>query len=191
MIKRRNFVLIILICVACLLSTTAIISFAVAYKQNREQLTTEIGTVKVVSVVNPTESTKLEYKTTETTNVNVSINLDCNVNAVVRVKISPRFYDENDRQVVIPNSLIYNVNDHQGRWISDTNNMCFYFANSVKDIEVLDFLKSISFNTHEYFNYKFDLVIEADILQTVGIDYSNHPWKENAPQEWLNIVKEI
>ena len=141
MIKRRNFVLIILICVACLLSTTAIISFAVAYKQNREQLTTEIGTVKVVSVVNPTESTKLEYKTTGTTNVNVSINLDCNVNAVVRVKISPRFYDENDRQVVIPNSLIYNVNDHQGRWISDTNNMCFYFANSVKDIEVLDFLK--------------------------------------------------
>lgn len=188
--KRKNLVMILLICIACFLSTTAIVSFAVAYKQNQEKHTTTIGRTKIVSIDNSTLS-KLEYKTSGSSEAHIKINLDCNVDAVIRVKVSPRFYDENDRIIVVPNNLEYVFDSTKGTWTADQNNMCFYFNGSVKDLTEIDFIREIKFSNHNYENYKFDLIVEADILQMAVIDYSNHPWKDNAPQEWINLSKNI
>lgn len=188
--KRKNLVMILLICIACFLSTTAVVSFAVAYKQNQERHTTTIGRTKITSIDNTTLS-KLEYKKSGSSEAHIKINLDCNVDAVIRVKVSPRFYDENDRIIVVPNNLEYVFDFMQGDWIADENNMCFYFNKSVKNMTELDFIREIKFSNHNYENYKFDLIVEADILQMSVIDYSNHPWKDNAPQEWINLIKNM
>ena len=188
--KRKNLVIIILLCIACFLSTTAIVSFAVAYKINQEKHYSTIGKTEVVSIENSTLS-KLEYKTSGSSEAHIKINLDCNVDAVLRVKVSPRFYDENDRIVVVPNTLEYVFDFMQGTWTADENNMCFYFNGSVKGIAELDFIREIRFSNHNYENLKFDLVIEVDVLQMTAVDYSNHPWKDNAPQEWINLIKNI
>ena len=46
--KRKNLVMILLICIACFLSTTAVVSFAVAYKINQERHYSSIGKTEVV-----------------------------------------------------------------------------------------------------------------------------------------------
>ena len=170
------------------------IAYAYIYRQREIEGNSKVGHCEIVSISNPTAERKINIAAGESQDLKISISLDCNINAVVRVKITPKYYDSFDRTVILPNNIIYNTNTSQGNWMADEFNLCFYFDNTVKNIETLDFINSISFNQQNiglYQNHYLDFVIEADILQTSAIDYDNHPWKDNAPQEWLNKVKLI
>lgn len=190
MVKNR----IIIFAVACTICVMAFITggliFALKYKENNIDYGSKVGEAKIVSVSNSTTNQKIELVLGSSQNVNININLKSSVDGVVRVKIAPRFYDEFDNIVVVPNSLTYVFETSQGDWVSDESYSCFYFNESTKNISTLNFLKSVTIpNDSALSGYKLDFVVEADILQIDGIDYNNHPWKDNAPIDWLNKFK--
>lgn len=155
---------------------------------------TQIGKVSVISVSNPTTSNKIDFVAGQNIEVPISINLDCNVDAVLRVKIAARYFDKNDRLIYLANNLTYNLNTSQGTYTSDGFDLCFYFNGSIKDITTLNFLTSVTCGddpSNEYSDVSIDFVIEVDTLQMKGIDYDNHPWKDNAPVEWINLIKNL
>ena len=164
------------------------------HRQHEIESTTKIGHAEIVSISNPSKQNKISITDSNSKDLQISINLDCNIDAVVRVKISPRYYDDFDRVVVLPNNIIYSTNSTQGNWIADSSNMCFYFNKSVKNISTLYFLDTFSLKSEsidDYLNCSVDFIVEVDILQTSAIDYDNHPWKSNAPEAWLEQVKSI
>ena len=193
----KNIKKIILISILLFLSLSVVggtIAYAYIYRQREIEGNSKVGHCEIVSIQNPTVENKINIGNGEDKSLNISISLDCNINAVVRVKITPKYYDSFDRTVVLPNNIIYNTDSSQGNWMADEFNMCFYFDNSVKNIETLSFSNSISFSQENialYQDHFLDFVIEADILQTSAVDYSNHPWKDNAPEEWIEKVKLI
>ena len=192
MIKNRIFIFIVAcaLCIITLASGTLI--YALKYKEKNVSYGTQVGQAKIVSINNSTKTSKIELSANSSHQINVSVNLSCNVDGVVRVKVSPRFYNELDQLTVLPNNLTYVFNETQGQWLSDANYMCFYFNETVKNISTLNFLSSILTPNNELLNgYKLDLVVEAEILQLNGVDYANHPWKDNAPAEWLNKFKNL
>ena len=154
----------------------------------------KVGHAEIVSIENPSLTNKVVFGSGEDVPLLISLNLDCNVDAVVRVKIAPKYYDSFDRTVSLPNNIIYNFDSSIGEWVSDGFNMCFYLDASVKDLETLKIMNTISFSQDDVSLYEgcsIEFVVEADILQTKGIDYENHPWKDNAPSAWLEKVKTI
>ena len=170
------------------------IAFAYIYRERKIDGTSKVGHCQIVSISNPTLDQKINIENGVDKNLNISISLDCNINAVVRIKITPKYYDSFPRTVVFPNNIIYGTDTTEGNWIADDFNMCFYFDSSVKGIQTLNFINTISFNQENidlYQNHYLDFVVEADILQTSAIDYNNHPWKDNAPEQWLEKVKLI
>ena len=193
----KNMKKIILISILVFLSLSVVggtIAYAYIYRQKEIEGNSKVGHCQIVSISNPTKETKLNIGNGESQDLTISVNLDCNINAVVRIKISPKYYDSFDRTVTLPNNVIYNTDTSKGNWMADEFNMCFYFDASVKNIQTLNFTNSISFNQENidlYKNLSLDFIIEADILQTSAIDYNNHPWKDNAPSQWLEKVKSI
>ena len=85
-------------------------------------------------------------------------NLDCNVDAVVRVKIVHVYYDEFENVVVLPNNIIYNTDSTFGNWVKDESNMCFYFDESVKNFRELIVINSISLLIMVQFHPKLHLM---------------------------------
>lgn len=192
----KNIKKIALISILLVLSLSVVggtIAYAYISRERNIEGGSKVGHCQIISISNPTLNSKIKISD-QTQDLNISISLDCNINAVVRVKIIPKYYDIFDRTVNLPNNIIYNTENDEGTWIADEYNMCFYYDTSVKDVEILNFINSISFdqeNNSLYENHTVEFIIEADILQTSAIDYNNHPWKDNAPEEWLNRVKLI
>jgi len=192
--KKIKIPIIIIILFTTIILSSVVGVSAYIHRQREIESSTKIGHAQIVSISNPTTIQKVIINDGLTQNLNISINLDCNIDAVVRVKISPRYFDSFERINLLPNNVTYSFNASQGSWIPDENNMCFYFDSSVKDITVLNFIDSISFDNetiNEYENHSVDFIIEADILQTNTIDYNNHPWKDNAPSTWIEKIKNI
>lgn len=193
--KTKSKMIIILIAFAILLIVAASVgTYAYIRREKSAESQTKVGHAEIVSVDNSTAENRIEIGDGSQKSVNIKINLDCNIDAVIRVKISPRYFDDFDRVSVLPNNIIYNFDNTAGNWIADSNNMCFYLDSSVKDITSVDFINSVSFSANNISNYQnctLDFIVEVDILQTAAVDYNNHPWKDNAPAEWLEIVKNI
>lgn len=189
--------MIVLICFLCLILIVAPISgFVYAYlvKQKEAQISTQVGQAKVLSVENYFQSQKIEFVANQTIDCPISINLSCNVDAVLRVKISTRYFDNFERLVSVPTNIYYNLDTSQGTWTSDGFDLCFYYDGSVKNIDKLNFMSSITCGSDEsqlYDGLSMDFVIEVDVLQIAAVDYSNHPWKDNAPQEWIDKIKNL
>lgn len=193
--KRK--ILILSTLVAILISVcTVVIPNVYAYIHRKRDLegATKVGHAEIVTINNPTISSRLSFSEGNKVDVEVSVDLDCNVDAVMRVKILPKFYDLADRNVILPNNLIYNFSNTEGNWIRDDSYMCFYLDKNVKNKNNVIVLNSVivdNGNLELYQNYKIELIVEVDIIQTNSIDYDNHPWKDNAPAQWLEIVKDI
>ncbi len=188
---RNRIIIFAVACSLCFITfITGGLIFALKYKQNNIDYGSQVGEAKIVSIENSTLNQRINLGASSSQNVSIKLNLKCTVDGVVRVKIAPRLYNEFDNIVVLPNSLTYVFETSQGEWISDSSYSCFYFNESVKNISSLNFIKSISIPNYSSLNgYKLDFVVEADILQIDGIDYNNHPWKDNAPTDWLNKFK--
>ena len=191
--KKIIFIIAILTCfsISCI---GGVIAFAYAFKQREIAGESKVGHCEINSIYNPTAETKLLIGDGEEKPFSVLVMLDCNIDAVVRVKITPKYFDKSDRTIIMPNNVIYNTDSSQGNWMSNDFNICFYFDASVKNVSTLKFTNSISFrqeNINEYQDLSISFIIEADILQTGSIDYNNHPWADSAPLLWLEKVKNI
>ena len=192
--KKVKISLVLVILVICIAVSSIIGVSAYIHRLRELESNTKIGHAEIISLINPTTNNKLTITEETNQNINVSINLDCNVDAVIRVKISPRYYDSAERIIILPNNIKYNFDTTHGNWIADDLNMCFYLDSTVKDLSSITIINSITFDSStisDYQNCLLDFIIEADILQTTSIDYSNHPWKDNAPMSWLDKVKTI
>ena len=193
--KTKSKMIIIIVAFALLLIVASTVgAYAYIRTQKDAEFQTKVGHAEIVSVENSTTENKIAIGDGSLKSANIKINLDCNIDAVIRVKISPRYFDNFDRVSVLPNNVIYNFDNTAGNWIADSNNMCFYLNSSVKNLDSVNFINSVSFSTTNIENYEnctLDFIVEVDILQTAGIDYNNHPWKDNAPAEWLETVKNI
>lgn len=189
-ILNKNF--LIMAVAFTLLIVLIATSVSLAYiKKNKEvaSSSSEIGTTEIVSISNPTINNPINFSAGATVACPININLSANVDSVVRVKVATSFYDENGVQKVLPNYLTLNLDQTHGTWTSDEYGLCFYLNNNAKDLSTLNFISSITFNNDSYAeNYvgtQLKLVVEAEILQQKSIDYTNHPWKDNAPSSWL------
>lgn len=154
---------------------------------------TKIGTAKVVSITNSTSNSHVLFQEGACV-VDISVNLSCNIDAILRFRVAPKFYDENDRLVVIPNIVGYNLDQSGEGWISDGNNMCFYYKGLVKNVDSLNLIDSITFDEgkiEDFEGYSVELIIEVDVLQHRAINYNNHPWQDNAPLEWIDLMKNL
>ena len=193
----KKFKKILLICFSIFLIIAVPVTpivYAYLFNSKEANINTQIGQVKVLSVDNFTSSQKIDFEAGQTIECPISINLSCNVDAVLRVKIVTRYFDQYDRQVAVANNIQYNLDSTYSTWTIDGFDLCFYFDSSIKDISVLPFLSSITCKTsqsEEYSNYSMDFIVEVDVLQMSSIDYDNHPWKDNAPQQWLDKIKSL
>ena len=189
-VRTRMFVCVVAISFCLLTIIGGVLIYALNIKTNNMDINSKIGQAKIVRVINPYETEKVAISANSSSSFQISIDLNCNVNAVVRVKITPWFYNSLDEHVMLSNDINYNLNTSQGAWVSDANNMCFYFNESVKNISNLKFISGISIpNDSSFNNHKVSFVVEAEILQIAGLDYDNHPWGDNAPSDWLNKFK--
>ena len=188
---------ILLICFSIfLIIAVPVTPIVCAYLFNSKEanINTQIGEVKVLSVDNFTSTQKIKFEPDSTVECPISINLSCNVDAVLRVKIVPRYFDKYDRQVSVINNIQYNLDSSYSSWTSDGFDLCFYFDGSVKNISNLPFLSSItcgSDSENVYSSYSIDFIVEVDVLQMTSINYDNHPWKDNAPQQWIEKIKNL
>lgn len=194
--KKYNKLLFLIVFILLIVAipTTSLIVYAYLSNSKEANIETQIGEVKVLSVDNYSSSNKLKFEAGQTIDCPISVNLSCNVDAVLRVKIVARYFDQFDRQVTVPNNVEYNLDDTVSSWTSDGFDLCFYFNGSIKNISTLNFLSSITCGTsseENYSNYTIDFIVEVDVLQMSTIDYTDHPWKDDAPQEWIDYIKNL
>lgn len=193
--KRKILILSVMITLLVCVSSIVIPNvYAYVHRNRNLNGETKVGHAEIVAINNPTLLNRISFNEKNEVDAVVSVDLDCNIDAVIRVKILPKFYDSVDRNVVISNNLIYVFDNSWGSWLNDDGYMCFYFNKSVKNKDNIRVLNSVRVNDENlaiYQSYKIELIVEVDIIQTNAIDYNNHPWKDNAPSEWIEIIKNI
>lgn len=193
MSKKIKIIALAVVCSVLLIASASMIAYAVLSNQNKLDINTEVGTVKVISVDNPTSSNKIKFSAAETISCPITLNLSANVDAVLRVKIATRYFDNFERIISVPNNIQYNLEGAEN-WTSDGFDLCFYYNSSIKDLTSLTFMNGIICGEDlngAYENIYMDFVVEVDVLQMSAIDYSNHPWKDNAPASWIEKIQNI
>lgn len=152
------------------------------------------GQATIVSITNPTTSSPIAFSKGATKDCGISIKLSANVDCVVRIKIAFSYYDNYETKRTVPDNVTPNLSTSQGGFVSDEYGLCYYFNANAKDITDLEFISSITFDddlaTNDlYVGLNLRISVDAEILQQKVIDYSSHPWRDNAPTEWLERAK--
>lgn len=175
-----------------LLSLT--ISFAYLSGKKEVKETVATGQATIVSITNPTISSPLPFSKGSTKECKISITLSANVDSVVRIKIAYSYYDNHETKCTVPDNVTPNLSTSQGGFVSDQHGLCYYFDANAKDITTLNFISSITFDddptTNDlYAGLNLRISVDAEILQQKAINYSAHPWRDNAPTDWLDRAK--
>lgn len=191
--RKIRIVVLAVVCCVFLIASASLIAYAVLQNQKDLSVNTQVGTVEVVSVENPSLDEKIKFTTGETISCPITINLSANVDAVLRVKIATRYFDNFERLISVPNNIQYDLNGSVN-WTSDGFDLCFYYNASIKDMTSLTFINGIVCGEDPdgtYDNVYMDFVVEVDVLQMSAIDYANHPWEDNAPESWLDLIQKV
>lgn len=163
-------------------------------KKDIDNSTSQLGQATILSITNPTTSSPIAFSKGATKDCAISIKLSANVDCVVRIKIAFSYYDNYETKRTVPDNVTPNLSTSQGGFVSDEYGLCYYFNANAKDIDELLFISSITFDDDEatndlYVGLSLRVSVDAEILQQKVIDYASHPWRDNAPTEWLERAK--
>ena len=173
------------------------LTISLAYLSGKKEIdnsTSQLGQATILSITNPTTSSPIAFSKGATKDCGISIKLSANVDCVVRIKIAYSYYDNYETKRTVPDNVTPNLSTSQGGFVSDEYGLCYYFDANAKDIDELLFISSITFDDDEatndlYVGLSLRVSVDAEILQQKAIDYSSHPWRDNAPSEWIARAK--
>lgn len=184
-------------CISLLLFILLIsLTISLAYLSGQKELedSSFVGKATIVSITNSTTSSPIPFAAGETKNCEISIQLDANVDCVVRVKVAYSYFDNHETKHTVPDNVTPTISTTQGGFVSDEDGLCYYFDANAKDITELNFISSITFDDNsatnaQYVGLNLRIYVDAEIIQQKAINYSSHPWGDNAPSEWIERAK--